>query len=360
MDLAPDDAGPDVRCCDVGCLPATTADLDGPFDTRSVCSGRTSSGANPTVRFETSIAWTKTLETAWAAANCVEPVETADGSMGTLRRFGECPAERDDCRVADLAGPDAEGPRTYKVRIESPPGSVVGSDDLEIEMPDPQDPQVVVDLPPRVLVRGFVTLPADVCDPAQEEDRDCGSDGAVVLAERLAMPGETTTNTPGPYFHELPTGVHPITGKQGYYVAPLDPGVYVMTALPAGTRGGPAPLIVVDLQESPKGLDRNFELETGKFVQLEIRSFDRRSQVVPIDTGSWQSLPQLLHPAGEGEPVDLNAVGECLAIPSDGRPQACRIRRLTPGSSLPPTQVGQVRFSARDISDGRDCTSRQD
>ena len=102
-------------------------------------------------------------------------------------------------------------------------------------------------------------------------------------------------------------------------------------------------------------------LETGSFVQLEIRSFDRRSQVVPIDTGSWKSLPQLLHPAREGAPVALNAVGECLSVvPSDGRPQACRIRRLTPGSSLPPTQVGQVRFSARDISDGRDCTSRQE
>jgi hypothetical protein len=200
-----------------------------------------------------------------------------------------------------------------------------------------------------------VTVDEETCE-ARDDPTDCTSKGAVVIAERLAMPAlgerpaETNTNVPGPYFHQVSTFFDPVEMRDGAYVMPLDPGgVYVMTALPAaGEDGGPARYAIVDLRDTAEHTE-DFVLEDGLLVTLDLDTFDRRSTVIPLDTGSEAGLT---HPgrfeAGEADPmVDLGRVGECLTSSSES-PRACRIRRLTPpGSNLTLSQVGITRFKAR-------------
>lgn len=355
-------------CCDLDCLPRTRADaMMQPADSPGRCNG-TSGETTPVVRAETSFVLEAEQALQWLSedSGCVAPTTGPTGTTGFLRRTAACSDDEDTCQLDFVAG-DATAPRTYVLRVEPPTGSVLGSVETQISVGTPSDDPIFVNLPPRTLVRGFVSLDADTCDEMEEADGDCGSEGASVLAERLRMPGESASNTLGPYFHEVSTFHAPDdgNGRDGAYVLPLDPGVWVLTALPnSGTEGGPAPISVLDLRDIEDDVvERNFRLNTGILVTLDIGAFDRRAQVVPLDIGSWV-FDGLVHPARADEQngarlVDLGAPGECLNAGEVGTALGCRIRRLIGGTSLPPTQVGQVRFTARDLKglEARDCSS---
>jgi hypothetical protein len=346
-----------VRCCDIGCLPATSDDFDSTLVGPTGCEGRTSGGVPPTIRMETTFTLDEEARTRWAT-QCLTPV---DGVVGRLSVAVDCSGEG-ACTLTNLAWGTADAARSYELRVESPVGSVLASRILPIELgpdPDPDDdmpPDIgTIDLGPRVLVRGVVTVDNETC-AARDDPTDCTSKGAVVVAERLAMPAvggrpaETNANVPGPYFHQVSTYFDPVQNRDGAYTLPLDPGgVYILTALPAaGQDGGPAPYRIVDLRNKAEHTE-DLVLEDGLLVTLLLDTFDRRSTVVPLDTGSEATLT---HPGrfetGEIDPmVDLSRVGECLA-PATEPSSACRIRQLTvPGSNLTLSQVGITRFKAR-------------
>lgn len=352
--LASTATGVDYRCCDVGCLPAAETDAEtGPPAPLSACRGRTSAGATPTVRFDAPfmIDDATHLET-WLGASCA-PLELDGESgpyeVGSLRSVANCPADGDACVAEGIAVGTEDDPRTYSVRIQSPTGSVLGSRDLEVPISPSSLPLSPITLPQRVLVRGVVDIGDSVCDQ-RDDPTDCASRGAVVIAERLAMPDETPTSVPGPYLHQVSTFFDPSSGRSGAFVLPLDPGVWVMTALPApGEDGGPAGFQILDLRSDAIGDAMEtgpirFVLEEGILVTMDLASFDR-TFVVPLDTGSFFTDP-MMHPDGSGF-VDLNQVGECLTPAAEGA-QGCKIRQLVPnGSNVSASQVGLVRFTAR-------------
>lgn len=352
-------------CCDIDCLPRTEDDVDTPPAPPSQCAGA-SAGVTPTFRAESILQFDAARLEAWNAADspCVGLRPDEDGTtVGLLRRSGACGSLDDTGTISpqcELALPDDAGaPRTYSLRIETPTGSVLGSlDDTELTV-DALAGTVLteVQLPTRVLLHGRVDI--ESCDEAEETDGDCGSPGAKVLAERLRMDGESEDNNAGPYFHQVSTFFDPTQppGQQaGAYVLPLDPGVWVVTALPdSGTGGGPAPIFVLDLRDGIDPPDTDFTLEDGILVTVDVGSFDRRSQMIPLDTGSYTDLEN----PDTGLPLDLGAAGQCLS--SEGAAAGCRIRRLVGGSSLPPSQIGQVRFTARsrDTNTVADCTAQR-
>jgi hypothetical protein len=276
-------------------------------------------------------------------------------TVGTLSRNLSC--VDGVCTVdGNIAAGTMESPREYQLRIESPVGSLLQSVQQTVNVDAATEP-LTIPLPPRRLVRGYVKLPDSICDETEEEDGDCGSEGARMVAERLRMPTETASNTPAPYFHQISTFYDPKADRDGAYILPLDPGVWLVTALPqTGTAGGPAELRIVDLREGTEDVElEDFVLDPGILVTLDVRSFDIRSLVVPLDTGSWgKDFAALVHPARMDMPesdryLDLNDPDECLSSPGEGNPPGCQIRRLIPGSSLPLTQVGQVRFTTREV-----------
>lgn len=362
--------GTGYKCCDVGCLPATVEDVEDDPNSMNRCSGgRTSSGESPVIRVETPLQMTPELDALWRDPDspCAEPSVDATGAFGVLSENADCPPDSDQCFLESLASGTVDTPRIYSVRIESPEGSVLQSLDTQIDMTSLTPLTMDIDLQPRRLVRGFVTVPEALCPEEDEVEGDCGSEGAVVLAERLRMSDETVADVPPPYFHEITTFYDPASEQPGAYIMPLDPGVYVMTALPAsGSAGGPADLVIVDVTEDD--LEVDFLLKAGLLVTLDASSFDRRAEVVPLDTGSWKLLdPPLANPTiacDEEDPascaLDLDDPETCLVAtdPGGGTP-ACLIRRIVP-SGLSLTQVGQVRFRVRDVGGEiatRNCTT---
>lgn len=357
VELLPgDEEAPPYSCCDVGCLPSTAdeAEMTMPSSV-DACTGRTSEGQAPLLRLETPARLSPQDALAWMTAGCLLPTPGDDNVVGTLARNAECLDEPTPyCEATGLAaGTDGEG-RAYRLRVESPVRSLFRSVDMDIEVRADADPSVQVEIPlqRRVLVRGLVTLPPEACNQTSADVGDCGSDGAVVLAERLRMPGEDPTNTPGPYFHDVSTFFDPRTETSGHYVLPLDPGVWILTALPApGTLGGPARYVVLELGEQAAEDGVDFVLDQGNFVTLELGSFDRRTTLAPLDGGTWKDAP-LEHPGRRDDPdpvrrqIHLDDIEECLANVTDAD-QACKIRRLIPGASLTLGQVGQASFSAR-------------
>ena len=343
-------------CCDVDCLPRTSDDADlGAPEPRTQCSGATS-GSTATFRAETPLVLDPDVLETWnsGGSSCIPIAAEPDGTIGVVRRSGACGSldmDGSTLTQCDLRLPAGdEGQLEYKLRIETPVGSVSGSLDTDLDvLADAGTTVTELELPDRLLLQGRV-LVTD-CNPEQQTDGDCGSAGAQVLAERLRLPGESVDTVPGPYFHQVSTFFDPTAsaGQQaGAYVLPLDPGVWLVTALPdSGTDGGPAVLEVLDLRDG-QDQDKDFALDPGILVTVDVSSFDRRSQIIPLDTGSW-ALPtrfQLTHPDDPTQVLDLGSPGECLSTdPNLG----CRIRRLIGGSSLPPTQLGQVRFTTRDL-----------
>jgi len=351
----------EYRCCDVGCLPATAEEAASAEPSQLArCDGRTASGALPEVTVSATLALDAAERLAWQAADCQLPDGGAGGIVGGIRRRMDCSGASSDatCIAPDLAAGADGSPRDYGLRIESPVGSLFASDIVAVAVEPAGAPQQLA-LRRRVLVRGRVVLDAIAC--AQSVDGDCGSEGAIIRAERLRMPGEGVETIPGPYFHEVSTFFDPVDDRRGGYVLPLDPGgAYLMTALPrSGSQGGPASISILDLRDVDDGaeLERDLVLRSGVLVSLDLVGFDRRAQILPLDRGSWRDL---VHPGRVDDPdpatrtVDLNATAECLQ-PPDEVPQGCRIRRLISGSSLSASQVGQVRFTARTDPDAGRC-----
>ncbi|MCA9634517.1 MAG: hypothetical protein KC420_00595 [Myxococcales bacterium] len=237
--------------------------------------------------------------------------------------------------------------RRSRARIEPGVGSIFRSVLLNAEVaPD------TLELPPstlphRVLVRGSVVLEEGICkvDP-EDESSDCTA-SAVVLAERIRLPEEEGTTVLGPYFYSQ------ATFGEGDFVVPVNPGVYLVTALPlVGSQGGPAKIQILDLREdSPlvdvrsgipyADLDDPLVLEQGQLVTVELDGFSSNTTVIPLDMASWADL------SFEGMAIDLGAQATCYRTAGD--PPACQIRRLRPGSTtLRPSQEQFVKFITRD------------
>jgi hypothetical protein len=322
------------ECCDLDCLPT---DASSTPPARPDSCGVIGATVDATTRVQVDVETWSSEE-----SGCVPPVMNDQGVVGVLTRSAMCPSNEDGPCLLELP---LDYTATYEVRVESPTGSVLQSIDrtLDVGTPVSTDP-IPMELPLRSIVRGRVTLAPELCDPAEEVDADCGSEGAQVLAERLRVGKESTANTPGPYFHQVETFRDPDTGD-GAYVLPLDPGVWIMTALPdPGTAGGPAKYVLVDTSGVPE-FDQPFVLEPGILVTLDLATFDRSSLVLPLDIGSWRFQPELLTPDEDDGPalIDLMQPGACLGDPNRG----CSIRRLVTSTGLSLTQVGQVRFTAR-------------
>lgn len=340
-----DGGGAATRCCDVGCLPPS-ADAVDPMQTGAdTCDGTTAAGVAPSVQLEATLELNDEERTRWNEADCMPPVE---GIAGRLSRLADCGGPG-PCVALDVAAGDADGPRRYSVRIESPVGSVLGSRDVTVEL-DAKGLAIgghTIELPPRVLVRGSVGVGEDVCARREDPEDDCASRGAIVLAERVADTalGETNANTPGPFFHQVSTFHDPTAAKDGAFVLPLDPGLWVLTALPvAGEDGGPAAFVALDLRDGQPPEPVELVLHEGILVTLNLRSFDRRSTVVPLDLGSWAGLSL---PSAPDVIFDLSDTTTCLT-PASESAQGCKIRQLIPpGSSLTLSQVGLARFTAR-------------
>jgi hypothetical protein len=345
------------RCCDVGCLPATAEEFGmlAKPPSAETCSGATAGGAFPRAIVEAPATFDFT-EDEWDAMGCSMMPIVEDDRIGSLVRLADCSGiDGASCTLTNLgAGPDGSG-REYDLRIESPVGSVLQSLHMPIVIDAAGQPAPFhhdITLERRVLVRGTVRVDDELCDPTTAAETDCGSERAIVLAERLRMADEDAADVVGPFFHQVQTFYDPVAKRPGAYVLPLDPGgVYLVTALPAaGSEGGPARFEKVDLRDDVTDRKQDFVLSTGVLVTLDIGTFDTRAAAfTPLDRGSWAgAIPHPERP--EGEFVDLNRIGECLTPPEEG-PLACKIRRLIPGASLTGSQVGQLRFTARAASE---------
>ena len=283
----------------------------------------------------------------WAAAGCL-PLYVAGQEDPTEARFTRqatsCTADGCELRLSPGAY-DAAEPATYDLRIEPPVGSLFRSQVVPIQVaPDTAEvPEIV--LAPRVLLRGRVALDPAICTPTGESGDECAVK-AVVMAERLRLPEEDGQTVLGPYFYALSTF------GAGDFVLPVNPGVYLLTALPAiGSQGGPAAIQVVDLRESGPLVDPRagvpyadlpdpLILQRGKLVTFELDGFSSNTQVIPLDMASWAAL------SWDGVPLDLNATPTCYR--ASGDPPACQIRRLRPGNTaLRPSQEGFVKYVTR-------------
>lgn len=346
----------EYTCCDVDCLPSTATDaVAGAPPAPETCDGR-SSGIEPFVELETEFVLDDLGP--WLDAECAMP--NLDGQLraGSLVRKAECDQAGQPCRAEDLALGTAEADRRYRVRFESEPGSVLASGDFIVDLGPEAPPRHDLMLSPRVLVTGVVDVDPAVC-ARRPTGEDCAAREAVVLAERLRLPGETDGSVPGPYLHDVSTFYDPVAGRDGAFVLPLDPGgVYVVTALPlAGAEGGPAGYTLVDLRESSTLEPLRLVLEDGVVVTLRLEQFDQRATVIPLDRGSHLAPGKTLILPGTDRPIDLDEIGACWTPALDG-PRACKIRRLIPpGPDLARNQVGVVRFTAR-RSDDAQCSVR--
>ncbi|MDC0720088.1 hypothetical protein [Nannocystis bainbridge] len=316
----------EALCCDPDCL-AEAASKPPPKELRSC-------PVKPTITVVGDFAAPD--PTTWAAAACM-PLSGADenGTVRVTYGSGDCPVVG-DCKVNLSPGPIGGNGQPYVLRIESPVGSLFRSTLLPVTITSDVTalpPQV---LAPRVLLRG--TVEQDGCTGSQ-----CAP--AEVLAERVIR-GEDPATLLGPYFYNTST-------TAGEFILPVDPGVYLVTALPTVTPNnsstGPAGIVVVDLREdSPLVVKENgllvadldpdtLRLSPGAVYTIEFDEFVSNSRVIPLDLTSGEGL---LDPAGE--PLDLNAPGTCL--PGEG----CQIRRIRSVSSplrVPQSQI--VRFVAR-------------
>ncbi|PCC75555.1 hypothetical protein SAMN02745121_00095 [Nannocystis exedens] len=277
----------------------------------------------------------------WAAAACM-PLSGADeqGNVRVTYGSADCDGDGDACSVNLSPGPGGGSGQAYTLRVEPPVGSLFRSTLVPVTITSDSTALPETELQPRVLLRGTVT---------QEGCTGTGCVPAEILAERVIL-GEDPETLLGPYFYNTTTTL-------GEFVLPVNPGVYLVTALPTVTPQnsaiGPAPIVVVDLREdNPDLLEEDgllvfdmdpsddtaaFTLTDGAVYTIELDDFVSNSRVIPLDLTSGEGL---LHP--DGEPLDLNAPGTCL--PGEG----CQIRRIRPVSSplrVPQNQI--VRFVAR-------------
>jgi hypothetical protein len=311
--LATSPGGTSFRCCDTSCLPSAALLGDDAPAPPETCV------AWESLRIETSVE--DPDPQAWEDAGCL-PLADEPGLWARVVTPEDCQGEI--CGIA-LPTHEIDGePRRYQVNITHPMTSVFRSQSYSIdEMPQ------TIEFSPRTILRGTIECDAEIdgCSPV----------GAVVIAERLRMPDEG--GPLGPYFYWQVTHATALDADgalQGAaFALPVNPGVYVVTALPAsGSAGGPAELSIVDLRNGAPGvsdgnvkvleLDDPIALRPGRPVRLELRDFDRGAQVRPIDTGSFLGKEGFVLP-DVGTPVDLNDSTTCY---SANPTRACQIRSL--------------------------------
>lgn len=269
--------------------------------------------------------------------------------VGTKVQLGACIDGGGSPAPCDIDLSAGDGSREYELRLEPAVGSLVRSTIYTAEVKPDSTALPAPELAYRVILRGGVALEVD----PESEDSVCDSltdceVNAEVLAERIRVPGEDPATVVGPHFYTART----IEGsKTGEFVLPVNPGVYLLTALPAiSSPGGPAKISVVDLRIGSKLVKMTGEIPTatladplvlpekGQFVIFELAGFDLASVATPFDLGSWTGL------SFEGRELDLNDPTTCHGDPG----RACSIRRLRAGNSgLALTQEQFVKFITR-------------
>jgi hypothetical protein len=335
QELYRDDGGGVWTCCATDCF-----DQGAPPPTPAACPVATSLSARTT--------FAPDLEQ-WSAASCVDLDSAPDspGGQTVTSSFdlATCVAAGDPCEIALTRGEDS---LAYELRIEPPVGSLVRS--MVFPVPQVVDAATTALAPPplayRVLLRGQAALEdADGCKSTPGIDPSACTVDAEILAERLRVPGDEDPAL-GPFFYTART----IPGSDGDFVLPVNPGVYVLTALPRiRSPGGPAAIRVVDLRLGAPAvdvsgpipvadLDEPIVLENGQFVTFELTDFDSSTVAVPLDMASWKQLR-----FGD-QPLDLGDPDTCHSA----TPRGCSIRRLRPGNSgLSLTQERFAKFVTR-------------
>lgn len=213
-------------------------------------------------------------------------------------------------RAFDEAGPCYD----YQIELTRPPHSLFRSFRHTLRRAHcPPGPPATLELDhpwqPRPVLRGQVHAPASVTTMRVE-----------VMAERL---DDGEQDALGPFFfHQTVILSGP---RQGQFALPVEPGKYIITALPHDPLSlGPAPFRIVDTRSSATSVDdprTQLELLAGPLVQVQIYAPKDMDTVRarPLDLGSWVDDPNL---------PDLNATSTCF--PHD---RACAIRMLTaPGT----------------------------
>jgi hypothetical protein len=315
-------------CCETACIDPTD---DNPTVVDGTCSIKAAIGATGNFKIRN--------PDTWIDAGCM-PLYGADaeGFVRSTYNAGNCP-EGAGCAVDLSPGAAGGDGQTYELQIEPPVGSIFRSAKVPLTVQE-GTVQHPIELGYRVLLRGKV-IGGETCESGGD---DCGSDNAEVLAERVTRDEDKSTLL-GPYFYTART--LPDTGE---YVLPVNPGVYLLTALPeisvSGSATGPAPLVLVDLREtSPLVREENgilvadapeLTLQPGVSYTIELDEFAASTRVIPLDVTTWVDLTM------DGAPLDLGAPETCA--PSE----ACLIRRLRPGNSpLLLTQDQFITYVAR-------------
>jgi hypothetical protein len=281
--------------------------------------------------------------TAWQGEGCqaISDIHRA----GTFEQQAQCTSDGYTCGV-DLPqfGSDPNECLSLAVKITRPstsiyrswqraaPLKVCGQKELA---PTPLDGSMTF----RPVIRGKLRCVGndDGANPTCSEEIR-----ARIIAQRLAEPQHVDgSETPlGPFFftQSIRTGAK----TSGEFALPVEPGIYVLTALPEpGEASGPARFSVVDARDDSPALAldstglwaTNIEdpatqltLEPGVPVRLHLEGYGVGAKVLPLDTGSWigdaeNPLVQL--------GIDLNDKNTCLPLN-----RGCQIRALRPIASL--------------------------
>jgi len=284
----------------------------------------------------------------WENAGCL-PLYVAGEEEPSQSRFTRagivCTPESCDLQLSPGDYSD-EAPLPYELRIEPLVGSIFRSVALPAAIAADTESLPTITLPHRVLLRGQVELEEGLCKNTEDIESECAV-SAQIMAERLRLPSEEDEIVLGPHYYTASTF------GDGDFVLPVNPGVYLLTALPqVGSQGGPAAIQIVDLREDSSLVDVRggvpyadlaapLVLAAGQLVTVELDDFNSNTTVIPLDMASWSSL------VFEGMSLDLSAPSTCYRY-STGDPPACQIRRLRPGSTtLRPSQEEFVKFITR-------------
>lgn len=294
----------------------------------------------------------------WTAADCMPLQDDPSAGVRVAYNSGSCPAdETGPCRVALSSGVPGDGGLDYDLRIEPPVGSIFRSDTVPLHV-DAGTTEASYELKYRVLLRGAVTLESpDLCKDSNEADdkpADC-TPRAEILAERIVRPEDPTDPPPpGPYLFTTTT----LPAYPGEYVLPVNPGVYLVTALPQlgvdDLFAGPADITVIDLREDSPNVRKDGELlvadldlvlRAGATYTVELFDFDLSSRIIPLDLVSWVQRLKF-----EGNFLDLSRAGdEGTCYP---KTEGCQIRRLRPGNRPAQlTQEGLLKYTTRRLAD---------
>lgn len=312
-------------CCDTGCI--------SPADDK-VAAVPTSCTLRAALSATTSFAIDPNKAPNWV--DCLPP-ESSTGSLS----LDDCSADDTPCMVQLSPGPPGGAGQEYRLRIEPPVGSIFRSDFATVQV-SAGVPAIDVALPYRVLVRGKVTL-ADCTVPP--EGGTCTPEAEIVAERIIRKEIEAGEDLLGPFLFTTST----LPDTPGEYVLPLNPGLYLLTALPKITVGAsqaaPAPIGILDVRPGSKLVKEKNGVpyaeapdlvlaQSGLTFTLEFDDFDLSTRVIPLDQTSWTNGNKGI--GYEFEDYRLSEPGVC------DRTSGCQIRRLRPGNS--PVYLTRERF----------------